>query len=845
VSRKPSPAKAKPHAGRLKTYGEKRDFTRTSEPEPKLGKNTGWQFVVQKHDARRLHFDLRLELDGVLKSWAVTRGPSLMPGEKRLAVQTEDHPMEYLDWEGVIPKGEYGGGTMIVWDRGIWKPEADPHRGLQKGHLDFSLEGSRLKGRWHLVRMSRKSGEKKDPWLLIKSKDEYARKAGEPEIVDEEMTSYLTGRSNDELAAEGDIRADHASRAKVVKTALPNPSRLKGAKKGILPVFVAPSLAVATRIPPADNRWVHEIKHNGYRIQARIDGGKVKLLTRTGLDWTVRFRPIESTLKKLPVGSALLDGEIVVQDENGISSFAGLQADLKSGRKDRLAYFVFDLLYLEGVDIRAVRLRERKALLKAVIEMLPPPAIVQYSDHMEEDGKTVLDHACRMGLEGIISKRVDLPYCSGRGEHWVKSKCVLREEFVIVGYVPSTAMDNAVGSLVLAYYDKDQLIYAGRAGTGFSEDQAAELCLKLEQIRADKPQFAVPLPPGVDKGVRWVSPELVSEIEFRGWSSDRLLFQAAFKGLREDKTAEEAVLEEHPAEIPAKPARSIASYRLTHPERLLWEAEGITKQGLAEFYADIADWILPHVQQRVLSLVRCPSGMRKPCFYAKHAWQGVSKAILRVDVGEDGPMLAIEDLEGLIALVQAGVLEIHPWGSRSERLEQPDRIIFDLDPGEEVPWSKVIAAALEVRERLERMGLQSFVKTSGGKGLHVMLPIVPEAGWDKVKAFTQTVAEAMATDSPNLYVDKMTKSLRRGRVFVDYLRNGRGATAVAAYSTRARANAPVSTPLAWDELSEAIKADHFTLDNLRQRLAFIGHDPWADYFRLKQKLRLRNGRHSR
>jgi bifunctional non-homologous end joining protein LigD len=837
VSRKPDQIQAKPRGSRLKAYRAKRDFARTAEPKPRLGNAKGWQFVVQKHDARRLHFDLRLELDGVLKSWAVTRGPSLVPGDKRLAVQTEDHPMEYLDWEGVIPKGEYGGGTMIVWDRGTWKPEADPHRGLQKGHLDFSLDGSRLKGRWHLVRMERKRGENKDPWLLNKSKDEYAREAGAPEIAEEETTSYLSGRTNEELAATGQIRADHAARAAVAKAALPDPSRLKGARKGILPAFVEPSLAIAADTPPGGTRWVHEIKHNGYRIQARVDGGKVRLLTRKGLDWTARFRPIESALRKLPLGSALLDGEIVVQDENGISSFAGLQSDLRSGRKDRLAYFVFDLLYIEGVDIRGVRLDERKELLRSLLDTLPPSSIVQYSDHMKEDGQTVLAHACRMGLEGIISKRADLPYCSGRGEHWLKSKCVLRQEFVIIGYVPSTAVSAAVGSLVLAYYDKEKLIHAGRAGTGFSEEQARALHDELESIAAEKPKFAKPIQPLSEKGVRWVSPLLVAEIEYRGWTTDRLLFQAAFKGLREDKTAEEVVLEAGPTQIPAKPARSIASYRLTHPERLLWESAGVTKQGLAEFYAGICDWILPHVEGRVLSLVRCPSGVSKPCFYAKHAWQGVSHTITRVDVGEDEPMLAIDNLEGLISLVQAGVLEIHPWGSRVKKLDQPDRIILDLDPGDDVAWGQVISAALDVRASLERLGLESFVKTSGGKGLHVVAPIVAGADWDTVKAFTQGLAESMAAERPELYVAKMTKSLRKGRIFIDYLRNGRGATAVAAYSTRARANAPVSTPLEWDELSETIKADHFTIGNLRQRLDFQTRDPWRDFFKTKQKLR--------
>jgi bifunctional non-homologous end joining protein LigD len=834
-----SKAESASRSGRLKAYRDKRDFNETPEPKPRIGKGKGSQFVVQKHDARRLHFDLRLELDGVLKSWAVTRGPSLVAGEKRLAVETEDHPMDYLDWEGVIPKGEYGGGTMIVWDRGTWTPEADPHKGLAKGHLDFTLSGSRLKGRWHLVRMEKKRGEKKNPWLLIKAKDDYARGADEPEITAEEMTSFLSGRTNEELASAGTVRADHAARAKIAKAPLPDPSRLKGAKKGILPVFVEPSLALAADVPPKGSRWVHEIKHNGYRIEARIDGGKVTLLTRKGLDWTPRFRPVEQALKTLATGSALLDGEIVVQDESGISTFAGLQADLKSGRKDRLAYFVFDLLYIEGVDLRGATLEQRKDLLKALLETLPPATIVQYSDHMAEDGEIVLAHACRMGLEGIISKRIDLPYSSGRGEHWLKSKCVLSQEFVVVGYVPSTAVSKSIGSLVLGYYDKGRLVHAGRAGTGFSQERAAELYDELEAIRADRPEFATPLAALSEKGVKWVSPLLVAEVEYRGRTNDGLLFQAAFKGLREDRSPEEVVLEQAPSQIPAKPARLIASYRLTHPERILWEEEGVTKQGLAEFYADIADWILPHIKGRVLSLMRCPSGLAKPCFFAKHAWQGVSAAIRRIDVGEGEPMLAIEDLEGLIALVQAGVLEIHPWGSRVERLDEPDRIIFDLDPGEDVAWSGVIAAAQEIRTRLEAAGLQSFVKTTGGKGLHVVAPIVPSVDWSKAKAFTQALAESMAGDSPGRYVAKMTKSLRQGRIFIDYIRNGRGATAVAAYSTRARPHAPVSAPLAWDELSDAIRPDHFTVDNLRQRLDFMSRDPWTDFFTLKQKLNLR------
>jgi bifunctional non-homologous end joining protein LigD len=830
----------------LKTYREKRDFRRTAEPEPRLRRGTGGQFVVQKHAARRLHYDLRLELDGVLKSWAVTRGPSLVPGEKRLAVQTEDHPMDYLEFEGNIPKGEYGGGSVIVWDRGRWTPEGDPHHGLDKGHLTFGLDGERLKGRWHLVRMRPRPGEKKQQWLLFKARDEYAREASDPAIVEAATTSSLTGRNIEEIAAEGELRPDHAERAEVArkrKAEIPDPARLPGAKKGMLPVFVEPSLAQLADRPPKGKDWIHEIKFDGYRIQARIEGRSIKLLTRKGLDWTERFKPIADTLKKLRLGSALIDGEIVVETASGIPSFSELQQALSSGSKDRFLYYVFDLLYGNGVDLRNVPLIDRKALLQRVLEPIAGGSNVRFSEQFEQDGATLLAHACRMGLEGIISKRRNQPYRSGRGEHWIKSKCVERQEFVLLGHVPSTVAKGSVGSLVVGYHEGGKLIYAGRVGTGFSAGVARSLRQQLEKIKAAKPAFAKPLPAGADKGVIWAEPRLVAEVEFGGWTHDDVLRQASYKGLREDKPAEEVVREKAPgsAKKPRTAGRidaadAIAGVRLTHPERILWEGQGITKQGLAEFYVEIADWILPHLAGRPLSLVRCPTGAAHQCFYAKHAWAGLAKAIRPVDVGEAKPMLAIYDLEGLIGLVQAGVLEIHPWGSTVQDLERPDRLIFDLDPGEGVAWEAVVAAAAETRQRLKDLGLESFVKTSGGKGLHVMLPIEPEFDWDRVKAFTKTITDAMAADAPDRYVATMSKQLRRGKIYVDYLRNGRGATAVAAYSTRARPGAPVSTPLEWQELSDAIKPDHFNIDNLRQRLAFLKRDPWRGFFEIRQRL---------
>ena len=842
-----SKPKSAPAPKALEKYAQKRDFGRTPEPGVSSAagadQESGHEFVVQMHAARRLHYDLRLELDGTLKSWAVTRGPSLTLGEKRLAVRTEDHPVDYLDFEGNIPKGEYGGGSMIVWDRGRWVPEADPHKGLQKGHLAFFLEGTRLKGLWHLVRIRPRKGEKTEPWLLMKAEDEFARQPGDPEITEEETTSHLSGRTNAELAAAGDIRVDHAARARVAKARrrlLPDVGKVPAARKKLLPAFHEPSLASPCETPPSGPKWIHEIKHNGYRMQARIDGPSVQLLTRKGLDWTDRFASIAAAVKKIGLASGLLDGEIVVEEQNGITSFNNLQADLSAGRQDRFRYFVFDLLYCEGFDLTKAALVDRKSLLQQILVSLPAGSPVRFSEHLEVDGPTMLEHSCRFGLEGIISKRKDLPYRSGRGDHWLKSKCIDRQEFIILGYVPSTADSRSVGAMALGYYADGRLVYAGRVGTGWSAAQARSLRDELETIIAKKPALANQLPAGAEKGVRWVEPRLVAEIEFREWTHDRMLRAASFKGLREDKPAAEIVLETAPKaeNKTAKPsgARALAKVRLTHPERILWPEPGITKQGLAEFYAEIADWILPHVTGRPLSLLRCPSGTGAKCFFAKHPWQGLDNSVGRVEVGEKEPMMVIEDLSGLLNMVQAGVVEIHPWGSRTDHLETPDRLIFDLDPGEDVPWSMTIAAAKEVRSRLADLGLTSFLKTSGGKGLHVVVPLEPRAEWPEAKAFTERLASQMAKVAPDKYVATAVKRAREGRIFIDYLRNGRGATAVAPYSTRQHPQATVSTPIAWDEISDGLKADHFTVDNIGHRLKFLKRDPWDGFFKLRQKL---------
>lgn len=868
-----------PTARALEAYRQKRSFDRTPEPGPDPapatgvadGRATEGAFVVQKHDARRLHYDLRLELDGILKSWAVTRGPSLIPGEKRLAVQTEDHPLKYLDFEGVIPAGEYGGGTMIVWDTGRWTPHGDPRKGLAKGHLEFALKGQRLHGRWHLVKMRRRPKETKDQWLLIKSDDDHARTPDEPDLLEEQNTSLLSGLTNDELASRGEIHADHARRiahapskthapaktpapAKTKPRARATPTTAaRGGKvrprKALLPVFVEPMLATLVSRPPTGADWIHEIKFDGYRIQARLDGGEVVLLTRKGVDWTHRFPTIAESLSTLPAGSALLDGEVIVETGNGVPDFAALQADLSAGRHDRMLYYAFDLLYRDGADVRATPLVDRKAQLAGLLDGHAGGPL-RLSDHVDDDGEAMLRHACRLGLEGVVSKKRDAPYASGRGHAWTKAKCVLRQEFVVVGFTLSTATRGAIAALLLGTHEDGRLTLVGRVGTGFSTSTAQRLREDLAaMVTKDCP--VDPAPRGAAaKGLSWVEPLLVAEVEFRGWTADSLLRQASFKGLREDKPADEVVRErvedamEYKAmEKPAGAGRrakatapDLSGIRLTHPERILWAEQGISKQGLAEFYAGIADWVLPHVTHRPLSLVRCPSGAEKQCFFQKHRWDGLSPDIHPVEVGDSEPMTYIEDLRGLIGLVQAGVLEIHPWGSRVGDIERPDRLIFDLDPGDGVGWTDVISGARDLRDRLATMGLASFVKTSGGKGLHVVLPIAPGPDWDTAKAFTKELVESMAAEHPDRYVATMSKAKRAGRIFIDYLRNGRGATAVAAFSTRARAGAPVSTPLGWDELSDAIRADHYTVTNLQQRLDHLRRDPWEGFFTLKQSL---------
>ena len=834
----------------LETYNQKRNFKATSEPAGKASRTrkatkTGNSFVIQKHAATRLHYDFRLEMDGVLKSWAVTRGPSLVPGEKRLAVHVEDHPLDYGGFEGTIPQGNYGAGAVLLWDRGTWEPIGDPHKGYKKGHMEFELKGEKLEGRWHLVRMANREREKRENWLLIKGEDEFARAEGDPDVLEEKPLSVKTGRAIEELEGRKNksnsrgktAKAKAAGKVEPEAGSVPDISGLKGARKAGFPDFIEPQLATLVKTAPSGKRWVHEIKLDGYRLQARIEDGKVKLLTRTGLDWTERFgKEIVAEFRKLKVETGIIDGEVAVESGTGATDFSLLQQELSAGRSDRFTFYAFDLLYLNGYDLTGAPLLSRKEALQALLTEAGQR--LRYSEHFEDEGGLVLKHACRLSLEGIVSKIANAPYRPGRGRDWQKSKCSARQEFVIAGYVPSSVSDKAIGSLVMGYYEKGKLLHAGRVGTGYTNAVARSLMKTLNEYRIDKSPFDEKLAAVEKKDVVFLKPELVAEVEFRGWTADAHIRHAAFRGLREDKIPKDIVREGGPvnaAEEPKTPARTV---NLTHPDRLYWPDAGVTKAGLADYYTQVWRLMAPFVVNRPLALVRGPDGITKQLFFQKHVWKGMTKHVVPAPdpTDPDEIDIAIRDLDGLLGLVQGAALEIHPWGSTLDHWEKPDMVNIDLDPGEGVTWDRIIEAAFEVRERFEAVGLTGFVKTSGGKGLHVVAPVKPKAEWPDVKTAMKALADGMAGDSPDLYVSTITKSKRKGKILVDYLRNGRGATAVAPYSTRARAGAPVSMPIAWEELTGAIGPAYFTVNNALPRLAQMAADPWADFRRAEAEI---------
>jgi bifunctional non-homologous end joining protein LigD len=833
-------------AAELRTYRAKRNFAITSEPSgDEEAAGGGQSFVVQKHRARRLHYDFRLEIGGVLKSWAVPKGPSVDPKVPRLAVEVEDHPLAYGTFEGTIPEGNYGAGAVAVWDRGTWASEEDPAKALKAGRFHFDLHGEKMQGRWLLTR-TRGRGDKPS-WFLIKHRDDHAVDGTPDRLLEEGPESVASGRTLDQIAEHPGAEWTRGGERKVAEPAKPKRAA-KTARQGSdrLPAKVAPQLATLVTAPPQGPGWLHEIKFDGYRLLLRVEGGKGRVFTRSGLDWTARFQRLADAAAALPSRTALLDGEAVVLDDKGLSDFGRLQDALSRGDDRAILFYAFDLLHLDGHDLRREPLTARKDLLEKLVAGASDP--LRFSGHMDTDSEAFYRNACAMAVEGVVSKRANAPYSSGRGHTWVKSKCQQGEEFVICGFTERSDERKSIGALLLCYRDGNGYRYAGRVGTGFDARLRAVLRARLQKLVTAKP--AAPPPRRADaRGAVWVKPDLVCEIAFTGWTAERLLRHPVFKGLREDKPAREVGLD-RPEKPPAKtktkgPAKKIDSSRSTvagisisHPARVVYPGDGTTKQRVAEYYDAVADWILPHVAGRPLSVVRCPEGSGGECFFQKHIARGMNPSIIPVEIADSKgrqQYISIDTIEGLVSLVQFGCLEIHPWGATRDELERPDRMVFDLDPDEAVSLETLRLAALEFRQRLADLGLDSFLRTTGGKGLHVVAPLVPRASWDEMHAFSQAVARAAVRDSPHAYTANMRKVERKGRIFVDFLRNRRGATSVASYSTRAKPVPTVSVPLAWTELRK-VAPNQFEIESTEARLKRLRRDPWDGFFTLRQSI---------
>ncbi len=814
--------------GRLSAFRAKRDFERTPEPRGQraAAASARARFVIQKHAARRLHYDLRLELDGVFKSWALTRGPSLDPKDKRLAVEVEDHPLDYGDFEGTIPQGQYGGGAVQLWDRGYWEPVPglDPRQGLRRGQLKFTLQGKRLHGEWALVRM-RGEGERRVNWLLIKHRDD----AADPRHADAlllEDRSVASGRTMAQIAAgtgrkprpfmlAAGARASRTSRASRASRA---PRVRRDAAP--MPKFIAPQLCKLVQGPPDADGWVHEVKFDGYRLQLRVAQGAAVLRTRKGLDWSARFPEIRQQAARLP--DCILDGEIVSLDAHGAPSFSALQAALSEQHTGELVYFAFDLLFLRGEDLCPLPLSERKQRLHGLLG--DEAGLLRYVPHFTGVADAVLKSACRMHLEGIVSKLLDAPYTPGRGHGWTKSKCRAGQEVIIGGWTSEAGTQRA---LLVGVHRDDALAYAGRVGTGFGRETSARLLPRLKALAARDSPFSGAGAPRWQRGIHWVRPELVAEIEFAGWTGSGLVRQAAFKGLREDKAAAEIGLEEPVAPRQAvadRPARSrgaavVMGVTISQPDKPLWPDAGdgraVSKLELARYLEAVGPRLIEHIVGRPCSLVRAPDGIGGQHFFQRHAMPGMSSVLEQVRVsGDRKPYVVINRIEGLIAAAQIAALELHPWNCMPGAPQVPGRLVFDLDPAPDLAFEEVISAALELRERLTAVGLESFCKTTGGKGLHVVTPLAPERNaldWPAAKTFAQALCARMAADSPQRYLTTMAKKARVGRIFLDYLRNDRMATAVAPLSTRARAGAPVSMPLTWPQVRRGLAPQRYTL----------------------------------
>jgi bifunctional non-homologous end joining protein LigD len=863
---------------KLARYRAMRDFSKTKEPSgaEKTVASNQLRFVIQKHAATRLHYDFRLELDGSFKSWAVTRGPSLDPADKRLAVEVEDHPLDYGDFEGTIPKGQYGGGTVMLWDRGYWAPEpgTDPHKGLKNGDLKIVLDGERLKGGFVLVRMKRREREKKNNWLLIKHHDGWALEDHGGALVEEETTSVASGRTMEEIAEgkgkgptrfmTGKARAAakrvwNSNSGEAAENREAAPLRAAPAPKlkaAALPGFVAPQLAKSVDRPPQGAGWGHEIKFDGYRLQLRVEGGRATLKTRTGLDWTAKFKEIGQGAEAFP--DCLIDGEACALDHDGSPDFAALQAALSDGKTQDLIFFAFDLLFADGADLRNLPLSDRKARLQALLDAAPKASArrIRYVDHFEIAGDAVLQSACRMALEGIVSKRLDAPYRSDRSETWQKSKCRAGHEVVIGGWTGETGQ---LRSLLVGVNKGGKLIYVGRVGTGFGRNKVARVLPRLAKLEADDSPFSGVGAPRKEAGVHWAKPELVAEIEFAGFTGEGKVRQAAFKGLREDKPAGDVVAETPASAAKAKlaeptprakagPVKNASSpivmgVTLSHPDKALWpdggDGQPVTKLELAQYLEAVGPWMMPHIKGRPCSIIRTPDGIEgDQRFFQRHVGKGSSALISEVKVfGDHKPYLQIDRIEALAALAQSGATEFHPWNCQPFQPETPGRLVFDLDPDEDIPFTRVIEGALEVKARLEALGLVAFCRTTGGKGLHVVTPLKDGKGktdWPMAKQFAQDICLAMAADAPDRYVVNMAKAKRVGRIFLDYLRNDRLSTAVAPLSPRARPGAPVSFPLAWSQVKPGLDPKAYTIRTAPALLKKT--KAWADYCDAEQPL---------